>query len=505
MSERSVAEIRDTTDRGRAIVLAAKKMPLVSWLLVILFAVLIVAGAIVATRVDEAVRALAGLLGVIASPLIALLTPGGKAVRALFKAWELKERLIEEQRKALEAPLIAKHDSLAKDLVANKTEEEQKATELVESEKTLAELEPKRQMSNFVAERKKSTDYTKHLGVIASAHDDFAELSRLLRRAAANDDDRSVPPVDRIVLYIDDLDRCPEDKVVDVLQAVHLLLAFPLFIVVVGVDSRWLLHSLQRHLKQFSGQETDRLSQTLWASTPLNYLEKIFQIPFTIRRMKVGSFGDLIDNLTRPQDEVAAKKVEDGRSRPSGEKQETGEEKKQEKGQAGVPVLHEQKQEAASVPVPEQPVDFLTLNKWETEDMKAMYPLIPSPRAAKRFVNTYRLLRGMIDEYERPTFVAIGQPPSYHYRAALLMLGMLTGYPAETTAIIDELLTTSGASEDWWTFLAPQFLEHDALREHLETIKKEWTFVPPTPVFRKWAPDVARFSFHSGRIVSAQV
>ena len=34
-------------------------------------------------------------------------------------------------------------------------------------------------------------------------------------------------------------------QVVDVLQAVHLLLALDLFVVVVGVDPRWLVHSLQ--------------------------------------------------------------------------------------------------------------------------------------------------------------------------------------------------------------------------------------------------------------------
>ena len=62
------------------------------------------------------------------------------------------------------------------------------------------------------------------------------------------------PLVDRIILYIDDLDRCPEANVVEVLQAVHLLLAFPLFVVVVGVDSRWLLHSLQSRMTQFQGK-----------------------------------------------------------------------------------------------------------------------------------------------------------------------------------------------------------------------------------------------------------
>ena len=42
---------------------------------------------------------------------------------------------------------------------------------------------------------------------------------------------------ERVVLCVDDLDRCPPEKVVDVLQAMHLLLYFPLF-VVVAVDSR---------------------------------------------------------------------------------------------------------------------------------------------------------------------------------------------------------------------------------------------------------------------------
>ena len=38
------------------------------------------------------------------------------------------------------------------------------------------------------------------------------------------------------LLYIDDLDRCSEDKVVKVLEAVHLLLAFKLFVVIVAVE-----------------------------------------------------------------------------------------------------------------------------------------------------------------------------------------------------------------------------------------------------------------------------
>jgi hypothetical protein len=47
-----------------------------------------------------------------------------------------------------------------------------------------------------------------------------------------------VPALSRIILHVDDLDRCPPHVVVDVLQAVHLLLCFPLFTVIVAVDVR---------------------------------------------------------------------------------------------------------------------------------------------------------------------------------------------------------------------------------------------------------------------------
>ncbi len=63
-----------------------------------------------------------------------------------------------------------------------------------------------------------------------------------------------LPRFSRIVLYIDDLDRCPPDKVVDVLQAVHLLLCFPLFVVVVAVDARWVSRALH---ERFPGLLTE--------------------------------------------------------------------------------------------------------------------------------------------------------------------------------------------------------------------------------------------------------
>ncbi len=111
---------------------------------------------------------------------------------------------------------------------------------------------------------------------------DFQRLDALLRLKSGTEDD-DLPRIDCIILYVDDLDRCPPSRVVEVLQAMHLLLALPLFVVVVGVDPRRLLRSLQTHYRALLQTQAVTRSadgdRSYWASTPQNYVEKIFQIP----------------------------------------------------------------------------------------------------------------------------------------------------------------------------------------------------------------------------------
>jgi hypothetical protein len=108
------------------------------------------------------------------------------------------------------------------------------------------------------------------------------------------------PPVSRIVLYIDDLDRCPEDKVLDVLRAVHLLLAFPLFVVVVAVDPRWVARCLRNALGASlaaPGISASELETLGGASTAADYLEKIFQIPLWLRPIPAAQRPALVRAL----------------------------------------------------------------------------------------------------------------------------------------------------------------------------------------------------------------
>ena len=111
----------------------------------------------------------------------------------------------------------------------------------------LARIASGRVVHDYFGERATAADYRERMGLLSTVRRDFGDLRGWLR-----DGDRPGPDVDRIVLYVDDLDRCPADRVVEVLEAVHLLLALDLFVVVVGVDPRWLLGSLEHHFEASS-------------------------------------------------------------------------------------------------------------------------------------------------------------------------------------------------------------------------------------------------------------
>jgi len=92
-----------------------------------------------------------------------------------------------------------------------------------------------------------TTVYEEKLGIVHQAQQDFKRLSK----AMAHPDNKlhfpRGPP--RIVIFIDDLDRCPPDKVVETLEAVQLLVKQKLFIVVIPIDSRYVTLSLEKHYK----------------------------------------------------------------------------------------------------------------------------------------------------------------------------------------------------------------------------------------------------------------
>jgi len=453
-----------------------------------------------------------------------------KGVAWLRRAEESQQALIDQKKEAMLRERTAQREVIARELDEARGEV-RKAEEVVgDLNRQLETLAYDRQMATFIRERSVSTDYTEHLGTIARVRRDLEQLSRLLCRANAERAGGSsargtapeVPRIDRIVLYIDDLDRCPEDRVVSVLQAVHLLLAFPLFVVVVAVDSRWLLHSLRQHSRVFRAvapDEDDGLSEeerVHWRSTPLNYLEKIFQIPFTLRPMRNDGFAGLVDHMAGTIEGAAA---------PLGASADPAADAS--RGGAATASSDVAAPASAASRRPPPPVDLnrasLSITLGEREAMKALYPLIPSPRAAKRFVNVYRLIRAMIDDADRGAFV--GTAEFAPCRCALLLLAILVGHPEQGTELLRALVAADPAQPftEFLTAYRPADAEPKTgdveatpaaepkgeyagwcqLFKDLDCVRGD--FLPGWVTcgeFRRWAPDVARFSFHSGRVMA---
>ena len=196
------------------------------------------------------------------------------------------------------------------------------------------------QLAGVVADRAASGDYRSQLGMMSRIRQDFAHMSRLLSQAAGEPVDAAalgrpvdtpapadaagdqLPRIDRIVVYIDDLDRCPPRRVVEMLEAVHLLLAVDLFVVVVAVDPRWLLSAIAAHYRDVLETTTSRPDpqavivvvdpddETLWQSSPAQYLEKIFQLILTLPPLDTGSYQRMLGGLVSTREDRATR-VED--------------------------------------------------------------------------------------------------------------------------------------------------------------------------------------------------
>ena len=153
----------------------------------------------------------------------------------------------------------------------------------------------------------------KEIGLISRVRRLFQAIDEIVQEEkqkdenAADGDKRRDPNVpDRIVIYIDDLDRCTPAQVYAVLQAIHLLLAFNLFVVVVGVDVAWvqeaLVHELRPTLNVPTSTTRRAKSKIDERKLAIRYLEKIFQLPFWLRRLTTegadgGSYGRFIRTL----------------------------------------------------------------------------------------------------------------------------------------------------------------------------------------------------------------
>jgi hypothetical protein len=423
---------------------------------------------------------------------------------------------VENLRAAIERKVAEKRDAMQKEvreaeqarnqaaekLAQAETELKAAAENVARAEQEVRESRSARRIARLVEQRLKGKDYEQYLGIVTAIRSDFEKLSRLMKKLRDESPAQidGVDPVDRIVLYIDDLDRCPGEQVVRVLEAIHLLLAFELFVVVVGVDVRWAARSLAqkypKHLEAGVYESGGRHDAEEGASS-LDYLEKIFQIPFWVPGMEEQASRNLIAALAPPVRQTGPAQA---RERPASETRQS------QAPSAPSPQKETQTPAAGGAPPVIEPVkvESLVLEPGERTFLLSLSGAVgKSPRRLKRFVNTYRILKASIDALARETFVT-DQGVSGEYRAAMALLALVTGAPRTALEVMAFL---SGCSdEDSVEVLEKSllgltaFAEEQYAQEALVAYRKAYGGNPP-PLrdLRRWGPPVARFSFRSGR------
>ncbi|GAA4603540.1 hypothetical protein BJY16_004655 [Actinoplanes octamycinicus] len=358
--------------RSRIVLLSlgAAVIPVVAWVLTVL-------------DVPPLVSLLGGLTAVVpvATGAIRAATGWSQRVIADLEAAEAKVRediareLADRDRRADEA--ARRLDDAEQRLAAAQAAREVLDRRTESLRQRIAELTPERVFVQFADER--SSDYRRRLGLLSRVRRDLLDIQNQL---GANNTDRLAGKGDpalpnRIVLYIDDLDRCPPDKVVEVLEAVHLLLAFEMFVVVVAVDTRWLSAALTDQLPVLTetGQDDRR-------PAPRHYLEKIFQLPYWVQPLTAEARMQLVRGLL-----TASTRGPAGDPVPS-----------------GVVDLHvgEREREVLKLMLGQRSSTLrietsqLSLSPPDLEFIESLAPLVgDTPRQVKRFVNTCQLLLAM--------------------------------------------------------------------------------------------------------------
>jgi hypothetical protein len=380
-------------------------------------------------------------------------------------------------------------------------EERRIAVERAQAEVDHAQAPAATGVYQFIEERYTSDDYRRQMGLIGLIQRDLRGLSdRLLEASTVQDGE---VPIERVVLYIDDLDRCPPAVVVQVLQAVHLLLAFPLFVVVVGVDSRWLIRALQHEyavmLDQGDGRTGVDDEREYWAAIPQNYLEKIFQIPFWIRGMRDSTYARLIQSLTaEPASSTSSSATPVGRPATS----TAGQVSRAESDTAPSAPLHKHPPAPSTTTskldlAPPQ----LVLSTQEEDFLAALAPFVGTPRMAKRLVNLYRLMRAYVRELDEFTGTA-DAPGTYRQVAILLALVLSVGQHADIVLNLVEDAPDGELAALLLKLSAADVPADDsplvALRPAIEQVSPLLSGADLASA-REWIPLIRRFSMIRGR------
>ena len=270
---------------------------------------------------------------------------------------------------------------------------------------------------DFVKGRIASGYYDEKLGLLHQVQKDLSELTEAVLpvEGTNNLSPRGTP---RIILVIDDLDRCPPERVVEVLEAAQLLVKTELFVLVLAMDIRYITRALEKTYKDVLIRNGD--------PSGLDYVEKIVQIPYRVRPIQPSAMANFLGKQMSFVEAQTGKDVDvEGETEVETET----------KGKKIEENVADQKQEESELHEPDLP---MTIRKFEHHELKLLETccnaVVMSPRAAKRMVNVFKLLKII---WERRDLES--GPKKGVKQAMLLMLALAARHPDVMCGLLRDL------------------------------------------------------------------
>jgi len=292
---------------------------------------------------------------------------------------------------------------------------------------------------DFVTSRINEQDYETGLGILHKAQKDL----KYLNSAISTEDTPAADPHSaekrelfprgdaRIFLIIDDIDRCPPAQVVEVLEAAQLLVKTKLFVVILAMDLRYVTRALEKRYEGILVHDGE--------PSGMDYIEKIIQVPYRVRSMQSSSIGRFLQplmgdfNQSLEQNAPAsptssgqpAEGANDTPAIDGGDESEPVDSLSQDDANA-------QEQFEKFAP-PALPPEAMTFAADEYQFMlKLCQKINLSPRAAKRVVNVFKIMK--IIWYRRES-----EPDTRKKQSMLLLLVLSAGFPEVMKHVLSEL------------------------------------------------------------------
>ncbi|MCC5909728.1 MAG: hypothetical protein JJT76_04755 [Clostridiaceae bacterium] len=142
-------------------------------------------------------------------------------------------------------------------------------------------------LSDMVINKIELPDYSKDLGYRESIKEDFKDLLEVWLKKQKKSDLYD----ERLVIFVDELDRCSEQSIVELLESLQLFLSVKHVVIVLAINFNSVYYALQKKI----GYMVENSKNEDKVKLCINYLEKYISIPFYLRFD--GNYDQYISSL----------------------------------------------------------------------------------------------------------------------------------------------------------------------------------------------------------------